>query len=355
MSGEPPEGLRWAYGLIADVAPLGSHDDDLSRLLGSSAALDIAAEAKNGRTGTSEAAAHVRTAGNQSDDMTAFDDLLPVTQAETDKGGVAAAMSGTATMLLVTLKLVWRLYVIAALIALVIALVRFFALGPALGTAGTRLYIASLRKRMQTALAGIRDDIRRNPIAALRHAKSLLRNGSKMGELATVAYVTSLAALPALVTAGLAVPWDDNEEARELTERTLRGTEEGRAALAYARDHGITVIYRNGLYSESERSRYYPNTNLLVLGAQDFGRWEDSHDLAEDFVRHIEVAKGNDGWFGDGSRHAEARTADERARDEAWYRLHYARPDSDGYPQQGINPDKITWPYARINELFDLD
>ncbi|MDF2708972.1 MAG: hypothetical protein K0R62_4624 [Nonomuraea muscovyensis] len=354
MSGGLPESLRWAHSLIADVAPLGSHDDDLDRLQGSSASLDIATEAKNGRTGTNEAAAHVRTAGNLSDDMTAFEDLLPVAQAETDKGGVAAAVSGTATMLLVTVKLVWRLYVIAAVIALVIALVRYFALGPAIGTVGSRLYIAALRKRMQMALAGIQDNIRRNPIAALRYAKSLLGAGAKMGSLGTVTYVTGLATIPALVTAGFAGPWDNNEEARDLTERTLLETEEGRAALAYARDHNITTIYRNGLHSVFERSRFYPNTNVLVLGAQDFGSWEDSNDLAEDFIRHIEVAKGNHGRFGDNPSDADTRTEDERARDAAWYRLHYARPDSDGYADGKVNPDKFTWPYAQINHLFDL-
>ncbi|MFG3442409.1 hypothetical protein ACGF0J_34645 [Nonomuraea sp. NPDC047897] len=345
-----PESLRWAHNLIADVAPLGSHGDDLDRLQGTSASLDIATEAKSGRSGTNDAAAHVRTAGNVSDDLTAFEDLLPVAQAETDKGGVAAAVSGTATMLLVTLKMVWRLYVIAALIALVIALVRYFALGPALGTAGSRLYIAALRQRMQVALAGMKDNIRRNPVAALRHAKALLRATARMGDLGAVGYVTGLATVPALVAAGFAVPWDDNEEARDLTERTLRETEEGRAALAYARDHGITTIYRNEL-SGAETSRYHPESKLLILDAHDFGRWNDSDDLAEDFIRHIEVARGDDGRFGDGSGRADTRTEDEREQDAAWYRLHYERPTSGG---QGVDPDKITWPYARINELFDL-
>ncbi|MFI7636874.1 hypothetical protein [Nonomuraea sp. NPDC049400] len=353
MSGELPDILRWAHSFVADVAPLGSHGADLNRLQGASSSLDVATEAKNGQTGTNEAVAHVRTAGNLSDDMTASEDHVRVAQAEADKGGMAAAMSGTATMLLVALKVVWRLYVIAALIALVIALYRYFALGPAVGTAGSRMYIASVRKRMYTALTGIKENIRRNPVAALRHAKTLLGATAKMGNLGTVTYITGLASIPAFVTAGLATPWDNNEEARDLTEQSLRQTEEGRAALAYTKEHDITVIYRNELHSVSYRSRYYPNTNVLILGAQDFGTWESGNSLARDFIRHIDVAKGNDGRFGDGSGYDDTRTEDERSRDAAWYRLHYERPDYEGYSHR-VNPDKFNWPYAQINHLFDF-
>ncbi|MEQ4721940.1 hypothetical protein [Nonomuraea sp. B19D2] len=329
--------------MIADVAPLGSHGDDLNRLQGASSSLDVATEAKNGQTGTNEAVSHVRTAGNLSDDMTASEDHVRVAQAEADKGGVAAAVSGTATMLLVVLKVVWRLYVIAALISLLIAIARYFAFGPAVGSVGTRSYIAYLREKMRTALAGIKKNIRHNPVAALKHAKALLSAGARRN-VGTVTYITGLASIPAFVTAGLAVPWDNNEEARDLTEQSLRQTEEGRAALAYARDHNITVTYRNGLSSDDLRSRYYPNTNMLILGAEGFGSWERPHDLAEDFIRHIDVAKGNDGRF----------TEDEQSRDAAWYRLHYARPDADTYDGRGINPDKFNWPYAQINQLFDF-
>ncbi|GLW05408.1 hypothetical protein Misp01_05380 [Microtetraspora sp. NBRC 13810] len=347
MNGELPESLRWAHSLIADVAPLGN-DDDRDRLQGVSSHLDIAEAARNSRTGTNASAAHVRAAGNDSDDMAAFEDSLPVAQVAADKGGVAAMASGTATMLLVTYKVVWRLYVIIALISLVIALARYFAFGPAAGSVASRKHIALLRERMRSALAGIKANIRRNPVAALRHARALLGSTAAMGNAGRWTAVAAAATLPPALVAIATGPWENNEEARDLTERALSETSEGRAALAYARDHNITTIYRNGLRPGAYESKYYRNTNVLILGAEDYG---NPDQLAGEFIRHIEVAKKGEGHFGGGPGYG-GRTAEQ---DEAWYRLHYDRIHDPLYYQGRHGADLTNWPYRQINQLFDLD
>ncbi|MFC7587945.1 hypothetical protein ACFQYP_32860 [Nonomuraea antimicrobica] len=114
-------------------------------------------------------------------------------------------------------------------------------------------------------------------------------------------------------------PFDDNPQAREDAERVLKQTPEGRAALAFAEERGITTLYQDG--GSTTGSSYNPQLNAIRI--QGAG-WAGSEGLAAEFVRQVEIARNR--WDtsdadGDYESWNAAREKEEQAANQAAYRM----------------------------------
>ncbi|NJP93320.1 hypothetical protein HCN51_28400 [Nonomuraea sp. FMUSA5-5] len=309
MSWELPSGLRAVHGLVASDAPW-PRADETRRLDGAGSWMDLAAATQGGRTESASAVSQVRASGNHSGDLSVFESAWSGTDARMGDGALANALVGTGTTAVVVLRTVWKYVVVLSLIALLLSIIRAFALGPALGALFTRMRVMGTRKALQVTLAQIERNIAGNAVAALRLAKRMLARGLIVPGLQTALVVADTLALD---------PFDDNSRAREEAEHVLRQTPEGRAALAYAKEHGITTLYQSGqnIYA----SDYDRGLNVIRIGGAD---WSTPEALAGEFVRQVEIAKSR--WspspLGTSlDEYTEARSREEEAANRAAYRM----------------------------------
>ncbi|MGR6923648.1 hypothetical protein ACU635_56110 [[Actinomadura] parvosata] len=284
--------------------------DETQRLDGAGSWMDLAAATQGGRTESASAVSRVRTSGNHSGDLSVFESSWSSTDARTGDGALANALVGTGTTAVVVLRTVWKYVVVLSLIALLLSIIRAFALGPALGALFTRMRVMGTRKALQVTLAQIERNIAGNAVAALRLAKRMLARGLIVPGLQTALVVADTLALD---------PFDDNSRAREEAEHVLRRTPEGRAALAYAKEHGITTLYQSGqnIYA----SDYDRGLNVIRIGGAD---WSTPEALAGEFVRQVDIAKSR--WspspLGTSlDEYTEARSREEEAANRAAYRM----------------------------------
>ncbi|WP_043639013.1 hypothetical protein [Nonomuraea candida] len=306
MTWELPAALQPVHGLVAPEAPWRREDE--SRTLDAAGAwLDLAAASQSGRAQSQDAVAHVRAAGNLGSDVSVFEDSYGFDAQRMDDDFLANALVGTGTTTVVVLRTVWKYVVVLTLIALLLSLVRGFRLGPALGALFARQQVLGARKALGAALGQVERNIATGALNSLHVAKRLLARGM---------------VIPALQTAGVAAnmlsldPYDDNPEARRDAEAVLRQTPEGREALRYAAEHGITALFqqdRNSVWSDYNR-----DLNVVRIGGAGTASAES---LAAEYVRQVEMLK--DRWnpspMSDG--YMEAREKEERAANQAAYRM----------------------------------
>lgn len=309
MSWEMPAGLRVVHGLVASDAPW-PRADETQRLDGAGSWMDLASASRSSQAESASAVSHVRSAGNHGGDVSVFEDTWSGTEERMGDGALANALVGTATTATVVLRTVWKYVVVLSLIALLLAIVRGFALGPALGALWARIRIMGVRKALRVTLAQIERNIGANAVTSLRMAKRILARLMLVPGIQTGLVTVNTFALD---------PFDDNAKARELTEQVLRRTPEGRAALAYAKEHGITTLYRSD--SNLYASDYNRNLNVIRIGGAESSTPES---LAGEFVRQVEIAKSR--WdprpLGmDMGEYAEARAKEEEAANRAAYRM----------------------------------
>jgi hypothetical protein len=308
MSWDLPAGLRPVHDLVASDAPW-PRSDERPRLDAAGSWLDLAAAAQDGRAQADPAVAYVRKAGNTGDGVNVFEESYGAESQRMDDGFVANALVGTGTTAVVVFKTVWKYIVVLSLITLLLALIRGFQLGPLLGSLFARQRVLGTRKALSMTLAQVERNIGGSAVASLQLAKHML---------ARVMIVPALQAGAVAANALSLDPFDDNPAAREDAERVLEQTPEGRAALAYAREHGITTLYqsdRNMAWSD-----YDPHLNVIRIGASDTAA---SEALAGEFVRQVQMAK--DRWdpsaTGDFGAYHDAREAQEAQANQAAYRM----------------------------------
>ncbi|MEU0568197.1 hypothetical protein ABZ297_22830 [Nonomuraea sp. NPDC005983] len=309
MSWELPPELRVVHNLVAGDAPW-PRSDELPRLQGAGSWMELASAAQEGRAQAAPAAEHVRAAGNHSDDLYLFESSLGDEQKRMDDGFLASALVGTGTTTMVVIRTAWKYFVFVTLLLLLVELVAAFRSGPGLGALIARLRILGRRKALGSALGQVERGIATRSVDALRRAKRILA----LAAIATAAPT----ALVAIKTVSLK-PWDDNSQAREDAEAILTQTPEGRAALAYAKEHGITTLYQsryNMTWSDYDR-----NLNVIRIQGSDTATPEA---LAGEFVRQVHMARtrwGPSPVTKDFAEYSEARDKEEKAADQAAYRM----------------------------------
>ncbi|TMR96946.1 hypothetical protein [Nonomuraea basaltis] len=307
MSWELPSALQQVHSLVAADAPW-PRSDETSRLDGAGSFLDLASASQGGRSQADSAVAHVRTAGNTGDDMYVFENSYGVEAERMDDAFVANALVGTGTTALVVLRTVWKFVVVLSLIALLVALIQGFRLGPVLGALFARSRVMGTRQALRTALGQVERNIQTGAVASLQVAKRLLARA-----MIVPGMQTALVAVNALTLD----PFVHNPEAQKDAERVLEQTAEGREALAYAKEHGITTLYQGEM--NLAWSDYNRGLNVIRIGSADTAGAEA---LAGEFVRQVHMAK--DRWepsSGDIGEYMRERGAEEDAANQAAYRM----------------------------------
>ncbi|WP_406318920.1 hypothetical protein OHA77_16325 [Streptosporangium sp. NBC_01639] len=249
MGLELPAGLASLHGLLGDDAPWPDPDED-DRLRSARAWFDLGDEVKAASTQLDQVAELV-SARNSGDDVDAFDreyndeEGLRQTLA---KSGAAANLTGLGTLAVVLFRVVWKGLVIYFLAMLLLALMRAALSGPS-GGIWAALRVAASRRSLRYLLERLKLNIGQITTNTVRQARNLL----PIAAVVSVAY--SLVPLPIMIkNVGL---FKSDEQARRETEQILNATPMGREALAWAREHGVTILYQDlgdplvaGLYSD---------------------------------------------------------------------------------------------------------
>ncbi|TDC08260.1 hypothetical protein E1267_10900 [Nonomuraea longispora] len=274
---ELPPHLASVHDLVKDVAPLGLPDEE-ERMKVARSWVDLGLELHKS-SGEVESAARRAWTANKGGDVTAFqasweDEHGPGRRLEA--GGKGALLTGLGTMAIVILRVVWKAYVTYVVAILAASLLASLAAGPAstviryTRVMGARRTLTQMRTkfRQQTALV-VRDTLHR--------ARMLAYAAAPVFAAPVFVSATNLWGLGTLRS---------NEEAQRLTEEVLRETPAGRAALAYAKDHGITVVYQ-GDSLEGALGGYTDALNVIALDYA--GRTPEQ--LAEVFVHEVNHAR----------------------------------------------------------------
>ncbi|MEQ4719787.1 hypothetical protein [Nonomuraea sp. B19D2] len=375
MSWELPSSLRWVHSLVAEEAPWPR--DEMTRLEGAGGLMDLAAANQSGQSQAGSAVAHVRASGNVGSEIDVFEDSYSFDDRRMNDGALASLIAGGATTVHVVFKTVWKWIVVLALCVLLLHLIRAFLVNPGLGALLSRLRIMATRKALRDARGQVKQSIATGAVHPIQAAKAILKAmlDWSLARPSRAVGVGLTALQTTFVTAAtLALdPFDDNPKARRDAERVLQQTPEGRAALAYAREHGITTLYQSD--PNMAWSDYDPQLNVIRIGGSDLASPEA---LAGEFVRQVTIAK--DRWDtqpagDDPSPWYDAREREERAANEAAYRmgsqLGYEEAARERYlddhdyggghfqhwneyeKQKGLGATITEWPYRYVEGLFN--
>ncbi|MEO3890453.1 hypothetical protein [Nonomuraea sp. B5E05] len=274
---ELPPHLAGVYDLVKDVAPLGLPDEE-ERMKAARSWVDLGLELRRSSGEVEAAARHAWTA-NKGGDVTAFqahwEDENGLGR-RLEEGSRGALLTGLGTMAIVILRVMWKAYVVYVVAILAASLLAALAAGPAstviryARVMGARRTLAQMRKkfREQVELV-VRDTLHRAGVI-----------GYWLIPAYTAPVITSVSSL-----------WDldlmrSDKEAQRLTEEVLRETPAGRAALAWAKDHGITVIYQDDSLLGADGA-YMDEVDVLALDVA--GRTPE--ELAEAFVHEVNHAR----------------------------------------------------------------
>lgn len=277
---ELPPQLAGVYDLVKDVAPLGSPDEE-QRMRSAHAWVDLGLGLRTASTETESAARHAWTL-NEGGDVKAFKahwegENGPGRQLAA--GSEGALLTGLGTMAIVLLRVMWKAYVIYALAILAASLLAALAAGPASAfiqharVAGVRHALMQMRKKFGEHVQSVIRD-------TLRRAKGLA-----LTLIPLYAMPIAWPALQLYAGAGLLRP---DKEAQRRTEEVLRETPAGREALAWAKDHSITVVYRpGGINGNAAVGGYADELDLLLIDTRD----RTPEQLAETFVHEVNHAR----------------------------------------------------------------
>ncbi|MET7331091.1 hypothetical protein [Nonomuraea sp. NPDC005650] len=380
MTWELPPSLQWVHSLVADEAPWPR--DEMTRLDGAGGLMDLAAANQGTQSQAGSAVAGVRAAGNVGSDVDVFEDSYTFEEPRMNDGALASLIAGAATTVHVVLKTIWKWLVVIALIVLLLNLIRAFTLNPGLGALLGRLRVMATRKELAAARGQVKKNIATSAVHPIRAAKALLNSllDFLLARPGTLLIASGTALQTLFVTAGaLALdPFDDNPQARRDAERVLEQTPEGRAALAYAREHGITTLYQSD--RNMAWSAYNPQLNVIRIGGSETASPEA---LAGEFVRQVTIAKDRWDTQPEGDNYDawnNAREKEERAANEAAYRMgsqlgheeaareRYLEDNDDPYRnygsgsyergseytyQNGLGAAILEWPYRKVEGLFN--
>ncbi|MEV8635116.1 hypothetical protein AB0395_26010 [Streptosporangium sp. NPDC051023] len=279
--------LASMYALLKDVAPLPDDDDEAERLAVGRAWSELGGELRKTAKQIEPTAEHL-TATNQGTDTDAFQAMWHGEEGPSRRlaaGATVADLTAAGTMAVVVLRAAWKLLVLYHLAVLAVALARALAAGP-LGYFIWASRLVGVRLALRTLLLQARKHIGEVVIGTLVRAKGILT-----GPLFLIGPVYPAGLVLQYLTAYGLEPSD--EEARRKTEELLAQTPMGREALAWAREHGVTVLFHKGeIGNLSEKTRTAGNYNdgldVLRIGLTD---QRSPEDLAETFVHEVNHAR----------------------------------------------------------------
>lgn len=278
--------LAKVHALVRDVAPL-PDDDDQDRLRRARAWIALGEELRKASKQIEPAAQHLWTA-NSGADVGAFQAMWHGEDGPSRKlaaGAGAAELTGVGTMVVVVVRVAWKAVVIYLLVVLAVSLVRALIAGPA----GYVLWAARL--------VGVRQALRTLLLQARRHVGEVV-----VGTLVRArATLTGLfMSIPAVPVAAAATKYyvkyglePSDEEARRNTEEELARTPAGREALAWVRDHDVTVLFLKSEVGDlaggfSAAGDFNDSLNVLRIGSADTS---SVASLAETYVHEVNHAR----------------------------------------------------------------
>ncbi|NUW37056.1 hypothetical protein HTZ77_37485 [Nonomuraea sp. SMC257] len=262
MGWELPAQLRPIHEQFKDDAPWPDADED-DRLLRVRGWLDLADELRS--TAAELDAGHdgvVRA--NAGGDVEAFKEKWESAESVRHRlgdGAKAADLAAVGTLMTVVFRVIWKALVVYLLTVLLVALVRAIAVTPAGGFWLTlRWYVT--RRLFRSMLTEIRGNIGVVLAQTLREAMELL--------LISGAVPLGLIGL-ATWDAGRRTSWmRTDDDARREVERVLNETPRGRAALAWAREHNVTILYQPpGEGDDNVLGVYHDEYNVVEIYLRD--------------------------------------------------------------------------------------
>ncbi|MEV0194928.1 hypothetical protein [Nonomuraea sp. NPDC050691] len=284
MGWELPAQLRRIHELFKDDAPWPDPDED-DRLLRVRAWLDLADGLRT--TAAELDAGHGEVVrANAGRDVEAYKEKWESSQGVRQRladGAKAADLAAVGTLMTVVLRVLWKALVVWALTMLLVALVRTIAVTPAGGFWLTlRFYLT--RRLLRSMLIEIRGNIGVVISQTLRDAMRLL-----MGTMPLPALVVGIAAWDANKrTSGMA----SDDDARREVERVLNETPMGRAALAWAREHNVTILYQPpGAEDDGILGEYDDDYNVIRIFLRD---GDTPEGLAGTLIHEINHARHRD-------------------------------------------------------------
>ncbi|WP_406318144.1 hypothetical protein OHA77_12260 [Streptosporangium sp. NBC_01639] len=280
MGLELPAGLASLHGLLGDDAPWPDPDED-DRLRSARAWFDLGDEVKAASTQLDQVAELV-SAHNSGDDVDAFksdyndEEGLRQTLA---KSGAAANLTGLGTLAVALFRVVWKGLVIYFLAMLLLALMRAALSGPS-GGIWAALRVAASRRSLRYLLERLKLNIGQITTNTVRQARNLLPTTA----LVTTTYsITPLAVL--ITKTGI---FKSDEQARRETEQALNATPMGREALAWAREHGVTILYQD--FGDTWEAGLYTD-GLNVIQVDTSGFTTTPADMAAIVVHEVNHAR----------------------------------------------------------------
>ncbi|QFY12253.1 hypothetical protein GBF35_41885 [Nonomuraea phyllanthi] len=266
------------HKLVKDVAPFGLPDEQ-ERLQSARSLVDFGLELRTASGEIEPAARHV-FAANKGSDVAAFQ-----VQWEGEKGprrqlvagSDGALLTGLGTMAIVVVRIAWKAFVIYVLAYLAVCLLAALMAGPArefvrlARIMGARRALALMRKKLSRLVETvIRDSLHR---------------ARKLSGVSAALYAIPMATWAGGLSTDFRT-FRSDEEARRITEDVLRETPAGRQALAWAKEHRITVLYQQGS-PDDVSGAYYDDMNVLRI----FVGGQTAEELAATFVHEVNHAR----------------------------------------------------------------
>ncbi|GLW07566.1 hypothetical protein Misp01_26960 [Microtetraspora sp. NBRC 13810] len=286
---ELPAQLQEVYKMVEPDAPWpGSEEDDRQRFARAGGFLDASAGVQKTTALADPAAAHVRLAGNTGQDVDAFDESWgnEGVSKELQALGNGTAQAGIATFIEVVWRNIWKYIVMYACLSLLVSFILAFMSGPAAMSLVREARTLATRKGLRAALELVRKHIGDLAVGTMSRA------------------ARNMVGMPVLISPGVVHAADigagDNDPfMQEATEAVLKETPEGREALAWAKEHNVSVLYQKRSHTEGEDSTYDPYLNSILLNtgfsasdpfAPSPGH-NSPHGLAERFIGEVANAK----------------------------------------------------------------
>ncbi|GGO77831.1 DUF6782 family putative metallopeptidase [Nonomuraea cavernae] len=267
-----PPVLAQAYNLVKDVAPWPDSDED-ERMSRARAWLDLGTTLRSS-AGRIDVAGQQFMATNSGSDVQALKEKLEGADGPKNQlaaGEKAAVLAGAGQMVIVVIRVAFKTYALYLLTLLATSMIAAVMQGP----------VASF---MWTArVAGVRQALKNLLMQSRRHvaevvAGTISRSRRLLQELVLPPLV--IVSLPAISYVSSVRFEESNEEARQETEAVLRETPAGREALAWVRDHGITVLFQEP--PPLIEGTYRDNLDVLTVNPG-----KDPEERAEIFVHEV--------------------------------------------------------------------
>lgn len=287
---ELPSQLAGVHSMVEDVAPFPPPDEE-ERLGSARAWIDLGLELRKASAEMEPAARHLWKS-NEGTDVAAFKKYWEGEDGPRQQlaaGSEAALQSGIGTLIYVLLRAMWKGLIIYVLVWLAISLLAAVVTGPAVRefirlaqVRGARMSLTTIRESLRQLIGGLLRD-------TLGKARGIL---SSLGVVFAAPVLSPVLAVWKLGYGTM----DSDENARRRTEEVLRETPAGRDALAWAKEHGITVLFNHSDLNDREDvvglGDFSDELDVLRIGGANT---RSPEDLAETFIHEVNHARHQGG------------------------------------------------------------